>query len=418
MPLDQTHATELSYDPSGAFRIDLAGRGRPLTIAFTALWCAGWIVVIAAGFSEFARFGRLEIARAAWLLLWVGAGLPMLIALLWAAGGRRETILIGDGTLRIIRPVGPLRPATSVDAAGIVGLRTIAQPHPLIADFAAVRGFWTGGSGAVGFRQGSRVYACGSALERGAAAKLIADLAAILPHATEADVTVPPPLSGLAPWGLAYLALSLLVPAATMPFKLAVVDRAICFCEDPAPPPANPVEPGSLSGAGRLTFVPVDGYSPERARELAEHFRKQFGVRIRVEPGLSVSRDAFDAWRGQMNAGAILTALEARYPEGSPRTVVIGLTDADMYIPDTSEESAPSYRRDYRIAIVSSARMDRGCLGLLPAGDDRQVARMRKLVGRNIGVMYFRLPFNRDPRSMLYAYVAGPHELDTMSEAF
>lgn len=418
MRVDQAHATELSYDPSGAFRIDLAGRGRPLTMAFTALWCAGWLLVLVSGLFEFGRIGRVDASLAAWLVLWFAGGLPLLIALLWAAGGRHETLLIGDGTLRIIRPVGPFRPAIAVDAQGIAGLRMSPAPHPLVADFAAVKGFWVGGSGPVVFRQGRRTYACGSALDAAAASKLVADLAALLPRAADEDVTVPTPPSGMVPWGLAYLAISLIVPAAVVPFKLAVVDRAICFCEDPAPPPANPVDANSLAGSGRLFFVPMDGYSSERAREMAEYFRKQFGIRIRVEPELLTGGDAYNAARGQMNAGAILTTLEAKYPDSGARTVVIGLTDAEMYIPDSSSRSVPGYRRNYRVAVVSAARMDRGCLGLLPVSDSRQAVRMRKLVGRNIGVMYYRLPFNRDPRSLLYAYVEGPHELDTMSDVF
>lgn len=418
MPLDQARTTELSYDPSGAFRIDLAGPGRPFAIAFTGLWCAGWLLVIASGLSEFARLGRLDVSSAAWLLLWIAAGAPMLIALLWTSGGRREILLITDGGLRIVRPVGPFRPATSFDAQGIAGLRAVPAPHPLVADFNAIKRFWIGGSGPVVFRHGGRTYACGSALDSAAAVKLVADLAALMPHATAEDVTVAAPPSGLAPWGLGYLALSMLVPALTMPFKLAVVDRAICFCEDPAPPPSNPVDLSTVAGSGRVYFVPLDGYSGERAREMAEHFRKQFGVRIRVEPELITGADAYDPRRDQMNAGAMLTALEAKYPEGNPRTVVIGLTDADMYIPDLNWRYAFSYRRDYRLAVVSSARMDRGCLGLLPVSDERQLARMRKMVGKNIGVMYYRLPLNRDPRSMLYAYVGGPQELDTMSEVF
>jgi predicted Zn-dependent protease len=418
MLLDRAQATELSYDPSGAFRIDLAGRGSLPSIVFTTLWCAGWALVFAAGLAEFARAGRVDVSLAAWLALWFAGGFPLLIALLWVAGGRCETILIGEGTFRIIRPVGPFRPTTSVDAQGIVGLRTLSAPHRIVADFAAIKGFWTGGSGPIVFRHGRRTYACASALDGAAASKLLADLAALLPHAAQEDVTVPPPPSGAAPWGLACLAIGLIVPAGMLPFKLAVADRAICFCEDPAPSPASPVDASQLSGSGRLVFVPVDGYSSERARELAEHFRKQFGIRIRVEPTLTTGAEAYDSHRDQMNAAAVLTALESRYPDASPRTVVIGLTDGDMYIPDARGRSAPSYRRDYRVAIISSARMDRGCLGLLPVSDERQVARMRKLVGRNIGVMYYRLPFNRDPRSLLYAYVEGPHELDTMSDVF
>jgi hypothetical protein len=44
--------------------------------------------------------------------------------------------------------------------------------------------------------------------------------------------------------------------------------------------------------------------------------------------------------------------------------------------------------------------------------------RLRKMVGKNIGVLYFGLPLSNDPRSLLYANIGGPQELDVMSGIF
>jgi hypothetical protein len=41
--------------------------------------------------------------------------------------------------------------------------------------------------------------------------------------------------------------------------------------------------------------------------------------------------------------------------------------------------------------------MDRGCMGLAQADDDRIAARLRKMVGKNIGIMYFGLELSADP---------------------
>ena len=46
------------------------------------------------------------------------------------------------------------------------------------------------------------------------------------------------------------------------------------------------------------------------------------------------------------------------------------------------------------------------------------MARLRKMVGKNIGIMYFGLEMSADPASMLYANIGGPQELDAMSEQF
>jgi hypothetical protein len=62
--------------------------------------------------------------------------------------------------------------------------------------------------------------------------------------------------------------------------------------------------------------------------------------------------------------------------------------------------------------------MDRGCMGLRRATETTQLARLRKMIGKNIGVLFYRLPLSNNPRSMLYASVGGPQELDTMLEEY
>ena len=77
-----------------------------------------------------------------------------------------------------------------------------------------------------------------------------------------------------------------------------------------------------------------------------------------------------------------------------------------------------SYRRKNRMAVVSPARMERGCMGVFAADEERIMARLRKMVGKNIGIMYFGLSASNDPVSMLYADIGGPQELDAMSDLF
>ena len=45
-------------------------------------------------------------------------------------------------------------------------------------------------------------------------------------------------------------------------------------------------------------------------------------------------------------------------------------------------------------------------------------SRLRKMVIKNIGMMYYGLPVSRDPRSVLYGNVLGLDDLDYMSEFF
>ena len=148
------------------------------------------------------------------------------------------------------------------------------------------------------------------------------------------------------------------------------------------------------------------------SRKVALAFR-----RPAIETGSSQhSVDAYDPGRRQLNASAVLESMERRYRD--PQAVVIAITHDDMYIPGFSWRYAFSYRAHDRLAVVSTARMERGCLGLLVATEQRRMSRLRKMVGKNIGVLYYGLPLSTDRRSLLYASIGGPQELDVMSEVF
>jgi hypothetical protein len=55
---------------------------------------------------------------------------------------------------------------------------------------------------------------------------------------------------------------------------------------------------------------------------------------------------------------------------------------------------------------------------VVTAPEEVQFARFRKMVAKNIGVLYYRLPLSQDPRSLMYADIGGPQELDVMSDSY
>lgn len=73
--------------------------------------------------------------------------------------------------------------------------------------------------------------------------------------------------------------------------------------------------------------------------------------------------------------------------------------------------------RDRRVAVVSYARMDPKNLGE-PADAEVLQSRLRKMVLKNIGIMYFGLPASGNPRSVLYGNILGVDDLDRMTEEF
>ncbi len=96
---------------------------------------------------------------------------------------------------------------------------------------------------------------------------------------------------------------------------------------------------------------------------------------------------------------------------------MIGITENDMYIRKFSWLFAFSYRAENRFAIVSSARMNPVNLGK-PNDPALLQTRVRKMITKNIGILYFHLPQNNNPRSVLYRSILGIDDLDGVGEDF
>jgi hypothetical protein len=109
--------------------------------------------------------------------------------------------------------------------------------------------------------------------------------------------------------------------------------------------------------------------------------------------------------------GLRLTYVEA----GDANALVIGVTTADIYLAGVPQWSwAFGMRQGNRLAVVSTARME----SFGPFADLIEQARLRKLLTKYVGTMYFGLPTSDDPKSVLYDNILGPADLDRMGEDF
>ena len=198
--------------------------------------------------------------------------------------------------------------------------------------------------------------------------------------------------------------------------RIFVIDRSICFYDDSVVP-RRPIDVSRIRPARRVYLVPIDDFPVGRAAAIAEHFRAKFGVSIEVAPRVAWPEGAYVERRRQMNSAAMLSRLESIYATRGYPAVAIGLTTRDMFNPEVNWAYVFSYRSHNRVAVVSPARMERGCMGV-HADEARIMARLRKMVGKNIGILYFGLPMSADPASMLYGDIGGPQELDAMSELY
>jgi predicted Zn-dependent protease len=174
-----------------------------------------------------------------------------------------------------------------------------------------------------------------------------------------------------------------------------------------------------VRGRGTLRLVPLDDFPTATLQALADYYREKYDLSVELAASLDITAATYDPQRRQLNADALIDRLEAAHPQHPDETlVVIGLVADDIYIPTFKWRYALSYRRDDRYAVVSSARMDYGCLGLVTASSDRVYTRLRKMVSKNVGILYYRLPVSDDPRSVLYGNIGGVQEFDRMTDDF
>jgi tetratricopeptide (TPR) repeat protein len=166
-------------------------------------------------------------------------------------------------------------------------------------------------------------------------------------------------------------------------------------------------------------FIPLGDFSPPATAELATYYQRKFGIAIVCLPAIPLDASTFDGHRHQLIAEDVIEVIKRTYPKlaEDPDAVVIGLTESDMYIREKTWQFAFSYRDDSRFAVVSNARMNPVNLGQ-PASAELLNNRLRKMVTKNIGILYYEIPTNSNPQSVLYNSIEGVAELDRMGEEF
>ena len=126
-----------------------------------------------------------------------------------------------------------------------------------------------------------------------------------------------------------------------------------------------------------------------------------------------------DPRRRQLIAEDVVELIKLTYPKlaQDPKAILIGLTEKDMFIREKTWQYAFSYRVDSHFAVASTARMNPVNLGQ-QASAELLNARFRKMVMKNIGILYYEMRPNDNLQSVLYNDIEGLEELDRTSEEF
>ena len=186
-----------------------------------------------------------------------------------------------------------------------------------------------------------------------------------------------------------------------------------CFLQ--ATPKPHALE--ELHGSGKITFIPIDNFPHSTLVQFSEFFHKTYQLDVHISEPLHLPPSTFNSSREQYIAEFVLAETKDRLfsSSSSDHIIPIIFTNQDMYIQKYNWRYAFSFRQN-GMAVISTARMDSGLLNLWTVSKETQISRLRKMVTKNIGVLYYHLPFSDHCQSAMYGHVGGPQELDLMSD--
>jgi tetratricopeptide (TPR) repeat protein len=173
-------------------------------------------------------------------------------------------------------------------------------------------------------------------------------------------------------------------------------------------------------GKEKLYFIPLNNFASADVKRLVSYYKEKSGIDVITLEPLPLRLAAIDNRRQQQVAEEIVELMKRTYPNlvADPNAVLIGLTNEDMYMRKYDDwQFAFSYWVNGRFGVVSSARMNTNNVGAAP-NDEILNRRMRKMVTKAIGMLYYRLPTSNDPKSAMYEDISSVQDLDNMGDDF
>lgn len=178
--------------------------------------------------------------------------------------------------------------------------------------------------------------------------------------------------------------------------------------------PLIPVTQGS-----KIYFIPIGNFPAQGLDSLVEYYRQKYGLDINVVRSIPLDESTRDSARQQIIAEKLVSSLNHSFSKlaSDPKAILIGFTSEDIYPASRNWQFAFGWRQaSSRTAVVSTARLNLRSDAAFAS--DIAATRLRKLVTKDIGLLYYGLPQSRDSKSVLYGQIMGIDELDQASEDF
>lgn len=170
-----------------------------------------------------------------------------------------------------------------------------------------------------------------------------------------------------------------------------------------------------LKGTGRIYLVQMGAHKdPYSLDDFAHWLNTKYSLDVRVLPPTPIDPSAWNASRRQYVAESLYEQTKRDHPDlaADPDAYLIAFTDFDIYTIRGSWKSVFTQRDSRRAAIISSEGMqDLPSPVRLQSGASRAdgarvaqehfQARMRRILLKDVALLYWHLTLNRDPTSLL-----------------
>ena len=182
---------------------------------------------------------------------------------------------------------------------------------------------------------------------------------------------------------------------------------------------AKPATVTDLEGRGTVYLAPLGKPQDVLSNDLLSFYQKKYGIQLRVLEPVPLPDWSRDEIRKQFIAEELVGAMKRANPRlaGDPSAILIGVTDQDMYISEVDWSYAFNWRQEERFGVVSTARMD-PAFEKQPANPKLLEERARKMITKDIGLLYYHLQPSYDSSSVLSGSIDDLDDLDDIGEDF
>lgn len=173
-----------------------------------------------------------------------------------------------------------------------------------------------------------------------------------------------------------------------------------------------------LHGSGRVYLVQMGLHkAPYSLDRLAQWLRTKYHLDVQILPHMKLDHAAWNPTRKQYVAEMLYEQLKWEHPDlaADPSAYLIGFTDADMFSVEHVWKFSHTQRDLKRAAVISASRLQDSFLEQLGVNAripiENLEARLRRFLLKDIALLYWHLPLNENPSSLLQRFL--PPDLPT-----